>query len=142
MMRQLEESNVKAVDVDGTMADDSVIDMDNYSPEIIGPPIKKMVDRVKSWMAQGCRVVIFTARVHPGHGLEEVAIAEAALKEWSREVFGVELEITCMKDPMFSEIWDDKAVRVDKNTGDISTQHDVVDTVCEEEADQIGEFFD
>ena len=32
---------------------------------------------------------------------------------------GRELEVTCMKSPKFQEIWDDKAVRVRVNTGEL-----------------------
>jgi hypothetical protein len=140
-MRPLEESRTKAVDLDGTLADDSVIDMMGYKPELIGPPIPAMVKRVKVWLDKGTKVVIFTARVHPGHGLAEAAMAEKAIKEWCMEVFGRELEVTCMKDPAFGEIWDDKAVRVDSNNGTISDQSKVVDPLENECFDSIGSFF-
>lgn len=140
-MRPLEESKTKAVDLDGTLANDSVIDMMGYKPELIGPPIPAMVKRVKTWLAKGVKVVIFTARVHPGHGLAEVVMAENAIKEWCMNVFGQELEVTCMKDPAFEEIWDDKVVRVDSNNGTISNQSSVADPVDEDCFDSIGGFF-
>lgn len=126
-MKKLKECNIIAVDLDGTLADSSVIDVRDYHPEVIGPPIIVMVDRVKKWIELGSEIVIFTARVHPRHGKEEVELSERAIKKWCREVFGMEFEVTCMKDPMFVEYWDDRAVRVLANEGIISSQVSVND---------------
>jgi hypothetical protein len=141
-MRTLAPSNVKAVDLDGTLANDAVISMTDYRSDVIGNPIQQMVNRVKAWLDRGDKVVIFTARVHPKHGLAEVAIAEKAIKEWCLKVFGIELEVTCMKDPMFNEIWDDKGVRVVQDTGEVSSQQDVDDPLVHSDTDAIGSFFD
>ena len=108
---------VIAVDLDRTLADGSVIDVNNYRSDLIGKPITPMVQRVNAWLTAGRKVVIFTARVHPRYGLAEVVIAEKAIKEWCIEVFGVELEVTCMKDPLFCEIWDDRSISIEPDTG-------------------------
>lgn len=142
MTTVLTPDTVIAVDLDRTLADGSVVDVNNYRSDLIGKPITPMVQRVNAWLAAGRKVVIFTARVHPRYGLGEVAIAEKAIKEWSVEVFGVELEVTCMKDPLFCEIWDDKAVRVVPEMGTISNQTDVDDPLVRHNPDPIGSFFD
>ncbi len=141
-MKELKDSDVVAVDLDGTLADDSVISMTDYHPELIGEPIPMMVKRVKKWLELGNEIVIFTARVHPRHGLAEVALSEKAIREWCQKVFGREFEVTCMKDPMYKEIWDDKVVRIVKNEGIVSSQVDVDDPlIVQDISDPIGSFF-
>ena len=117
MTTVLTPDTVIAIDLDRTLADGSVVDVNNYRSDLIGNPIALNVERVKAWLAAGRKVVIFTARVHPRYGLAEVVIAEKAIKEWCIEVFGVELEVTCMKDPLFCEIWDDRSISIEPDTG-------------------------
>lgn len=102
------------VDFDGTLAT-----YDKYEgPAIVGEPIQKMVDRVKRWLSNGKDVKIFTARVAPDHPLVEQVAAENAIKEWCVKHIGVELDVTCIKYSNMYEFWDDKAVGVEKNTGE------------------------
>src|SRR5512136_12309 len=103
-MTQLIESTVIAVDLDGTLADDTIISMNDYKPDVIGEPIPMMVDRVKKWVAQGKEVVIFTARIHPQWHEEE--LVKNAVDKWCMKVFGRTFEVTCMKSPQFKEFWD------------------------------------
>jgi hypothetical protein len=84
-----------AVDCDGTLAQWNDNDP-NYEPGKIGEPITAMVERVKQWLDEGVEVVIFTARVHPNSG-EDAEVARKAIQAWTLEVFGRELEVTCMK---------------------------------------------
>ena len=51
------------VDLDGTLA----IYNGYVGPTHIGEPVPKMLERVKSWLADGKTVKIFTARAHPAH---------------------------------------------------------------------------
>lgn len=134
----LEPSKVKAVDFDGTMAGHDAIKNLDYYPEKTGTPIDLMIKRVNTWLDEGIEVVVFTARVHPVHGAESIAAAEAAIKEFCVKNFGRTLEITCLKDPRFHEMWDDKAVRVIPDTGLISDQSEVKDPLNQQDA--IGEF--
>jgi hypothetical protein len=134
----LEPSKVKAVDFDGTIGNSDAFANLDYYPEKVGPPIDLMVQRVKAWLKEGIEVIIFTARVHPVHGEESIAKAEQAIKDFCVKVFGRELEITCLKDPRFDEIWDDKAVRVEQDTGLISNQNDIEDPLVQNDA--IGDF--
>lgn len=102
------------VDFDGTLAK-----YDKYEgPTSLGEPIPKMVDRVKRWLKEGKNVAIFTARVAPDHPLVEQVAAEEAIKEWCKTHLGQELFVTCVKYSSMYEFWDDKAVGVEKNTGE------------------------
>lgn len=95
-----------AVDLDGTLAHHS----DSFDVKTIGKPIGPMMDRVKQWLAEGHEVVIFTARIgHEG--------AFPHIKKWLREHELDHLRVTNVKSPDFHEIWDDKAISVEKNTG-------------------------
>lgn len=104
------------VDLDGTLAH-----YDTWKgPTHIGAPVPEMVRRVKSWLAEGQRVKIFTARVS-SDGSEarnaEVQLARQAIEEWLQENLGQVLEVTNIKDFACIEIWDDRAVQVEANTG-------------------------
>ena len=111
----------RAVDFDGTLG----IYEKWEGPEVLGEPIVPMVERVREWLSNGDEVVIFTARVYYDDNgkftKEDAEISERAVKAWCLDVFGQELEVTCMKDPDMEEIWDDRAIRVEKNIGEIET---------------------
>jgi hypothetical protein len=83
----------------------------------IGPPVPAMLERVVRWVEQGLDVRIFTARVGPGRNDMDAADAEYAIREWCREHLGAELAVTCVKDLDMLELWDDRAVAVEPNTG-------------------------
>lgn len=99
------------VDLDGTLAKYTVF----KGADHIGEPVPKMVERVKRWLSNGKKVKIFTARVNPKQ--EGYAKSVTAIKKWCKEHIGKELEITYKKDQYMIELWDDRAVRVKKNTG-------------------------
>lgn len=102
------------VDFDGTLAT-----YDRYvGPSVVGEPIVKMVEKVKRRLKKKRLVKIFTARVHPSHTVEDIAAAREAITAWCVEHIGQALEIICDKHPKMYEIWDDKAVAVQKNTGE------------------------
>ena len=103
------------VDLDGTLAYWDM-PLGIYDPMRIGNPIYAMVDRVNEWLEQGHEVVIFTARVYPDKNTN-VEVIRNVIKEWCLLVFGCELEVTCMKNPRMIEIWDDRAVAIEHNTG-------------------------
>lgn len=88
----------------------------------IGAPIPLMVERVKQWLADGTEVRIFTARVSGADSLDDVVQRNAErarefIKQWSSLVFGRMLRVTNKKDFRMIELWDDRAVRVELNTG-------------------------
>ena len=74
-----------------------------------------MVDRVKGWIARGIEVRIFTARV--GGSAELRIIAQIAIEKWCQEHIGQKLPVTATKDFGMYELWDDRAVQVECNTG-------------------------
>ncbi len=95
------------VDLDGTLAEYN----DWIGIEHIGKPILPMLDRVKSWIAEGKCVKIFTARVT--HGDEAIRY----IHEWLVAHGLPKLEVTNVKDFDMVELWDDRCVSVATNTG-------------------------
>lgn len=97
------------VDLDGTLA--------HYkhwiSVDHIGAPVPIMVERVKRWLEEGRTVKIFTARVYG----DQRETALVPIQEWCQEHIGRVLEVTCTKDYGMIELWDDRAVQVEPNTG-------------------------
>lgn len=82
-------------------------------PGLFGKPITLMVNRIREWLARGTVVKVVTARaVAPD---DVVAIEEKCV-----ELFGRKLPVTDRKDFRMRELWDDRAVRVEKNTGRIA----------------------
>lgn len=100
------------VDLDGTLA--------SYTGWVsefhIGPPVPAMVERVRYAIELGFKVKIFTARVY---GLEGGALQRTVglIFDWCREHIGQTLDVTCIKDYQMLELWDDRAVGVERNTG-------------------------
>lgn len=78
----------------------------------IGEPVPEMVERVKAWLAEGVTVKVFTARCF-GDDPEVLG----PIREWCRKHVGQELEVTCTKDFAMVELWDDRCVAVETNTG-------------------------
>lgn len=122
------------VDLDGTLAM-----YDHWQgAEHIGEPVPLMVDRVKRWLAAGREVRIFTARIYPyalisqsnfgmmeltyAHGSditrnESAILAAKAIQKWCFTHLGEVLPITSQKDYSMIELWDDRCVQVEPNTG-------------------------
>lgn len=61
-------------------------------------------------------VRIFTARVCVQNG-NDTAVARRAIRAWCRRHIGMELPITNFKDFGMIELWDDRAITVEQNTG-------------------------
>lgn len=102
------------VDLDGTLAF-----YDEWrGVHHIGPPIPVMVNRVKSWIADGLEVRIFTARVAPDQGRDRDE-ARAFITQWCLLHIGKSLPVTHEKDFEMVALWDDRCVRVETNTGRI-----------------------
>lgn len=98
-----------AVDLDGTLAESEDGDFD---PEKVGAPVPAMVERVRGWLKDGKKVIIFTARAADEANIPPV---RAWLKELGDEF--ADLEITNRKTYDIEEIWDDRAVGVKRNEG-------------------------
>lgn len=104
------------VDFDGTLAHFE----EWVAPTSLGKPIPLMVNRVKVWLAEGKRVKIMTARIaHHEHSDAVIEDVKAAIQDWCVEHIGQELEVVCHKDTMLVALWDDRAVRIVRNTGEL-----------------------
>lgn len=100
------------VDLDGTLAHyDRWVGMGH-----IGNPIKPMVERVQRWLDRGVKVKIFTARMTEPNVAQRQEF-ERALAKWTFTHIGEPLEATCIKDFHMVQLWDDRAVMVEMNTG-------------------------
>lgn len=94
------------VDLDGTLAHYDP----NRSAEEIGPPIPRMMARVKDWLARGIEVRIITARAsYPPY----IPLVE----KWLEENGLPGLKVTNKKDFGMLQLWDDRAIQVVENTG-------------------------
>ena len=106
------------VDFDRTLAYDSPNRDDPYE---LGEPIPEMVNRVKAWLADGYKVKLMTARMHPisftAGCYRNIPTMEHRLREWCEEYIGQALECTNQKDGLMEVLWDDRAVRVIQDTG-------------------------
>lgn len=123
---------VIAVDFDGTLAHYSGYKGPGVplEPVLNCQPIPLMVEKVKRWLEEGHEVVIFTARLSVSHlDLETMprdkmaalvmnhASTQRDLDSWCILHGLPRLQSTSEKWPTFTEIWDDRAVAVRRNTG-------------------------
>lgn len=102
------------VDLDGTLAHDQFGSIDE-----IGKPVKQMVELVKDLLRKGHHVKIFTARANPvsyDHP-DELKQVIAAIETWTLQHIGEVLEVTCSKDYAMIALFDDRAWRVERNSG-------------------------
>lgn len=104
------------VDLDGTLAEYGGW----QGADHIGAPVPAMVERVKQWLVEDREVRIFTARCS-GDGVRVAKDIQAikAVEAWCEKHIGKVLEITCQKDYGMIELWDDRCVHVEANTGRI-----------------------
>lgn len=102
------------VDLDKTLAEYH----DYVSHTHIGKPIPKMVERVKKFLDDQIAVKIFTARVADPDPTKRLEIIEA-IDTWCTEVFGRTLPVTCIKDYGMVRLYDDRAIQVEPNTGEL-----------------------
>lgn len=100
------------VDLDGTLAKYMPGDFKTYGPAHVGEPIGPMVEHVKMLLSQGKDVRIFTARAY-----EAAPGVIRAIEDWSTRVFGYALPVTCIKDYWMTDLYDDRAIPVERNTG-------------------------
>jgi hypothetical protein len=98
------------VDFDGTLAE-----YHGWVPGL-GAPVAAMVERVKAWRAEGREVRIMTARASVPDDRQRAAQV-ALIEAWCVEHLGEVLPVTNEKDLAMLELWDDRAVTVEENTG-------------------------
>jgi hypothetical protein len=99
-------------DLDGTLA---VYD-EWRGIEHIGAPIWPMVHRVQGWLRQGLEVRIFTARISE-RGIDKQTRVVQAIEKWCLLYIGKVLPVTNVKDYGMVELWDDRCVQMETNTG-------------------------
>lgn len=108
------------VDLDGTLAR-----YDGWGAyNEIGEPLEPMMSRVKQMLADGDEVRIFTARVcyekdvcrHTGVPFTRADMVNA-IQDWCEKHGLPRLRVTNVKDIYMKELWDDRAVQMEPNTG-------------------------
>jgi hypothetical protein len=103
------------VDLDGTLAEYHGWKGHTH----VGAPIKPMVERIKRWLVEGrVDIRIVTARVSSSDELEN-AETRLAIRTWCQIHIGRTFPIVCCKDFDMLELWDDRAVQVEANTGNL-----------------------
>ena len=99
------------VDLDATLAEHVPCKF-HRRIKAIGKPIPRMVERIQGLLNEGKNVKIFTARAV--HGVPE----KKRIQLWLMERANLPpLEVTNVKDPGLVELYDDRAVQVEPNTG-------------------------
>ena len=97
------------VDLDGTLAE-----YGGWKDQKIGLVVEPIRDLILDWLEEGeCDVKIFTARltmVEPKTIINEI-------QDWLEENGMPRLEVTNVKDHYMVELYDDRAVQVEFNTG-------------------------
>ena len=97
------------VDFDGTLAHYPVPNGG------LGPPVTAMVSRVQEWLANGTSVKIVTARVASSN--PDAEYERKRIENWSQHYIGTRLPVTAEKDYAMRQLWDDRCVQVEPNTG-------------------------
>ena len=107
------------VDLDGTLAFYEKWHADGG----IGEPIEPMVNRVKDWLAQGLEVKIISARVAkfaPEGQIPEFDEDQLnRVYAWCEKHLGKKIPVQFWKDYAMHALFDDRARRVELNTGRI-----------------------
>lgn len=104
----MENNECYGVDLDGTLAEYYGWKGEGH----VGKAIPKMLDRVKKWINDGITIVIFTARADQPENIP-------AIKEWLKDNGIPGLKITNIKTHNISRIYDDRAIQVRRNSGDL-----------------------
>ena len=102
------------VDLDGTLAEYNGW----QGPTHIGPPVEPMLRLVKRMLSEGVDVRIMTARISdPDPEIQRQV--RRAITKWCDVYVGTRLPITCTKDFGMIALYDDRAVSVVQNTGEL-----------------------
>lgn len=116
------------VDLDGTLA----MYEGWKGPMEIGEPIPTMIERMQEWWVKRQEVRIFTARCYPlmyvplsyspdwvpcNYEQQIAKQAVEAIRHWCNTHLGRYYAITCVKDYSMWQLWDDRAVQIEQNTG-------------------------
>lgn len=106
------------VDLDGTL-----VEYHGWvASDHLGAPVMPMVERIRQWLSEGVDVRIITARVGPNQYPDPegcIRLSTEAINAFCLEYFGRALPLTSTKDRFMFELWDDRCVCVERNTGRI-----------------------
>ena len=121
------------VDLDKTLAMGLPASERVDDPAKIGPPIESMVKRIHRWIEEDeYDVKIMTARASSRQRFEGETTVEhsiARVQQWCLEHLGIVLPVTCEKDHLMVQLWDDRAIQVIENTGV------PIQAICERQAE-------
>lgn len=96
------------------------IDFDHTLCKSDGSPIDKMVYHAKQWLARDFSLRIVTARVNPlDWDDDEIARERQRITRWCKEHLGIILPIQWGKSSGMIALFDDKAIHVRPDTGEI-----------------------
>lgn len=98
-------------DLDGTLAEH--YPNKKFRPNAIGKPIPKMIARLEKDLEKGENVKIFTARVSKNPAMRK------KIQLWLMKQGLPALEVTAVKDLGLKKLYDDRAVGVEANTGEL-----------------------
>ncbi|MCM3901740.1 MAG: hypothetical protein ND866_08540 [Pyrinomonadaceae bacterium] len=101
----------------GVDLDETLATVDASDPDVVGPPIPAMVQRVKRWWQEGRGVRIVTARAaRPSFDKLFHRAEKTQIEQWCVTHLGQVLPIQAHKDYSMIELWDDRVVQVEPNT--------------------------
>lgn len=104
------------VDFDGTLS--SMVD---------GSPIEKVVAKLKEFDAQGVEIRICTARVATKYPKEHIEGHTRFIQQWCLHHIGKAFPVTSEKDYDMVVLFDDRAIAVQTNTGELKGWLDIVE---------------
>jgi hypothetical protein len=103
-----------AVDFDGTLCK-HFTNWQGVTAVIEEEPVPEMLARVKRWIARGVTVKILTARMSCAP--HERDAARTAIQDWLEKYNLPRLEVTNQKTFGMMELWDDRAIQVERDMG-------------------------
>jgi len=103
------------VDLDGTLASYS----SSHGVNIVGEIIDPIAFRIKQWLESGIEVRIFTARASNPDLI-------APVQDWLLENDLPALPVTNEKDFDLLQLWDDRVVQIEANTGNVLTPKEYI----------------
>lgn len=107
-MNNSEKQDWIGFDLDGTIAH-----YESWQPDgSIGEPIPSMIQYMKILLSEGAKLKIMTARATEPENIP-------AIQDWLEAQGLPRLEVTCIKDRYMSQLFDDNAIQVIRNEGNI-----------------------
>lgn len=95
-------------DLDGSLR--KITDDFQYDPQLIGPPVPQMLQKLKKHVRAGDKCKIMTARATDPKRVKRIGL-------WLRSFGLPKLQVTDKKDQDMIKLYDDRRVSVQKNTG-------------------------